>query len=101
MISTQESIIKARLSLQRALLGEVPPALRAVVFSMKELTIASRFYFDGPISQEDDESVSCVETEVLADYDQEYTIAVRCIRLDFPLPIYDDGVWVYHRREKL
>lgn len=99
MKSTKESIIEARLSLQRALLGEVPPALRAVVFSMNDLMLDIRFYFDGPISQEDEESISCVESEVLADYGEEYTITAQCIRLDFPSQINDDGVWVFNRRE--
>lgn len=99
MTPKQESIIKARLSLQRALLGEVSQTLRAVVFSMSGLILDGRFYFDGPISQEDEESASCVESEVLADYDQEYMITMRCVRIDFPSPINDDGVWVYKRRE--
>jgi hypothetical protein len=100
MISNQELIIGVRLSLQRALLGEVSSNLRAVVFSITDLTIDARFYFDGPISQEDEESTSCVETEVLADYDQEYTVTARCIRLDFPAPISDNGIWIYLRRER-
>jgi hypothetical protein len=98
-MNTQESIIKARLSIQRALLGEVFPDLRAVVFSMSDLTLDIRFYSDGPISPDDEESVSCVESEILADYEEEYTITARCIRLDSPSPINDGGVWVYKRRE--
>lgn len=99
MIYDQKPIVKTRLSLQRALLGEVSPNLRAVVFSMTGLVIDARFYFDGPISQEDEETVSCVETEVLADYEPGYTVTAHCIRLDFPAPINDDGVWVYLRQE--
>jgi hypothetical protein len=70
------------------------------VFSITDLAIDICFYFDGPISQEDKESASCVETEVLADYDPGYRVTVRCIRLDSPSPIDDDGVWVYLRRER-
>lgn len=94
-------IIDARLSLQRALLGEVSPQLRAVVFSIIDRTIDVRFYFDGVISENDKESASCVETEILADYDPEDSVTVRCIRLDFPDPINDGGTWVYQRREAI
>ncbi len=99
MISNKDPVIKARLSLQRALLGEVSSNLRAVVFSITGLIITVRFYFDGPVSQEDEESASYVETEVLADYEPEYTVTAQCIRSDFPSSINDDGLWVYLRRE--
>lgn len=99
MKNSHDAIIKARLSLQRALLGEIPPALRACIFSIYNLNIDIRFYFDGAISEKDEESISCVESEVLADYDPEYVISARCIRLDTPAIINDDGIWVYSRRE--
>lgn len=88
-----------RLSIQRALLGEVSVLLRAVVFSIKDKNIDIRFYLDGLLNEKDKESVSCVETEIIADYEEDYAIAVSCIRLDFPQPINDDGIWVYQRRE--
>jgi hypothetical protein len=92
-------ILKARLSLQRALLGEVPPSLRAVVLSIKSHCLEGRFYFDGPIYEEEEEMVSCVESEVIADYDEGVEIKMHCNRLDFPSPIDDDGVWVFKRKE--
>ncbi|MDZ4057180.1 MAG: hypothetical protein U1E13_03800 [Methylophilaceae bacterium] len=95
----QNLVIAARLSIQRALLGEISPQLRAVVFSIVGRDIDVRFYFDGLISEADAESASFVETEIIADYEAEDTVTVRCIRLDFPEPIEDDGVWVYQRRE--
>lgn len=101
MTGLQEAVIAARLSIQRALLGEVPAHLRAVVFSISGRDIDIRFYFDGQISEADTESASCVETEILADYEAEDTVSVQCIRLDFPDPIGDDGIWVYQRREIL
>lgn len=95
----QKIVIAARLSIQRALLGEVSPQLRAVVFSIAEQELKIRFYFDGLISDINTESASCVETEVLADYEAEDTVVVQCIRLDSPESIDDQGVWVYQRRE--
>ncbi len=99
MDKLQKQVIDARLSIQRALLGEISPQLRAVVFSIAERDIDVRFYFDGVISDEDIESASCVETEIIADYEAEDVVTVRCIRLDTPKTIADGGVWVYHRRE--
>lgn len=99
MTPTQQAIIDARLSIQRALLGAVSAKLRAVVFSIEGRHIDVRFYFDGLIEEADDESASCVETEILADYESEDTVTVKRIRIDSPSLICDDGVWVYHRRE--
>lgn len=92
-------LVVARLSIQRALLGEVSSQLRAVVFSIVGRDLDIRFYFDGFIREEDAESVSCVEAEVIADSEPEDTVTVHCIRLDAPEPINDNGVWVYRRRE--
>ena len=99
MEALQNLVIAARLSIQRALLGEIFPQLRAVVFTIAEHDIDIRFYVDGLINETDAESASCVETEVIADYEPEDTITTRCIRLDYPEPINDDGIWVYQRRE--
>ncbi|MBU2714287.1 hypothetical protein [Zooshikella harenae] len=94
-----ENINLVKLSIQRALLGEVSSFLRAVVFSINNKDIEIRFYFDGVINEEDRESASCVETEVIADYDEDYSINANCLRVDACDPINDRGVWVYKRRE--
>lgn len=99
MNSVQDQVIAARLSIQRALLGEVFPNLRAVVFSITDRDIDIRFYIDGFISEDDAESASRVETEIIADYEVEDTVIVRCIRLDAPRLIDDSGVWVFQRHE--
>lgn len=99
MCSIDNAIVMARLSIQRALLGEVSGRLRAVIFSVSELFLNIRFYFDGEIGEDDFESASCVETEVLADYEKNWTVIVKCLRLDASETILDDGVWVFRRRE--
>lgn len=99
MIISNNAVIAARLSIQRALLGEISPQLRAVVFSIDGRDIDVRFYFDGLINESDIESASIVETEILADYESDDSVTVRCVRLDAPTPIDDGGVWVYRRRE--
>lgn len=97
--SIQDVLIAARLSIQRALLGEVSAKLRAVVFSITDRNLDVRFYFDGAIGESETEAASRVETEILADYKLEDTVVVRCISLGAPEPIMDDGVWVYLRSE--
>ncbi|WP_418646899.1 hypothetical protein ACNQFN_15125 [Thauera butanivorans] len=99
MVSGQR-VVEARLSIQRALLGEVSPHLRAVVLSVDCKKIDVHFYFDGDVSEEDEESVSCIETEILADFEPDFSICAEVIRLDYPLPISDDGFWVYQRKER-
>jgi hypothetical protein len=94
-----DRVIRARLSAQRALLGEVSPALRAVVLSVEQAAVEVRCYFDGAVGSDDEESMSYVETEMLADCGPGETVTARCIRLDAPMPISDGGVWVYSRRE--
>ena len=94
-----DNVIQARLSAQQAFLGEVPPALRAAVLSVSSEEIELRCYVDGPIHPDDAESVSLVETHVMADFEPDQSVSARCIRLDAPEPVADDGVWVYSRRE--
>lgn len=87
------------LSIQKALLGEIPPSLRAVTVSWNETDLKFFCYFDGPISEEDKESMSCVETELIADLPEDNNISYDVIRIDAPQRIEAEGVWVYARRE--
>lgn len=66
-MNERDPVIRARLSAQRAFLGEVPPAMRAAVLSVTGSGIGVRCYFDGPIHPADAESVSFAETEMMAD----------------------------------
>jgi len=100
MRASDNAVVMARLSIQRALLGEISEKLRAVIFSVSESLLEIRFYFDGDIDEDDAESASCVESEVLADYEEDYTVSARCFRRDFPEIIVDDGLWVFKRRER-
>lgn len=99
MSDIDNPVVGARLSIQRALLGEVSDKLRAVTFSVSDVCLEIKFYFDGEVGEDDLESASCVETEVLADYEEGYKVSVRCLRVDLPTSIEDCGVWVFRRRE--
>lgn len=99
MTDEQERLVNAKLSAQRALLGEVPPALRAVLLTVHVSSIEARCYFDGPIHPDDAESMSCAETEMIADYAPDVEVTFECIRRDAPQPIGDAGIWIFARRE--
>lgn len=94
-----DAVIFAKASLQRALLGYVLDNVRAIVFSFGKGSLSIRFYIDGEILEANIESSSCVETEVMADYDSTCGVSVECLRVDYPAPIEDQGVWVFNRQE--
>jgi hypothetical protein len=56
------------LSMQLALLGCVGPTLRLVACRWSECVIEARAVFDGEISEEDRETMSEVETELMAHF---------------------------------
>jgi hypothetical protein len=87
------------LSVQRALLGEVFPALRAVSVAFTETSLDLRFYVDGPADELDRESISIVETEVLADFDLGFRVHATVIELRQPALVPNDGERVFMRRE--
>lgn len=66
--------ISALLSLQSALLGEVTEKMRAVMVSLGEKEIKFRVVFSGNPSSDDEERVSIIETEVIADFYEEITV---------------------------
>jgi hypothetical protein len=74
------------LSLSRALLGEVTASLRAVQFELSERRLDIFCIFNGDISDDDRESMSCVETEVMADF-PDASVQVHYLRIDRPAPV--------------
>ena len=94
-----DAIVFARLSLQRALLGCVSANFRAVVFTREANFLHIRFYIGGEISENEYELSSFVEAEVLADYCSDCEVLAECLRVDYPAPIDDSGVWVFQRQE--
>jgi len=87
-------------SVVRALLGEIPFSLRKFTFEDKNSTIIIRAYFDGEISEDDEESMQCVGTEIIADFHHTHKIRVETIRYDVPLPLNNvPGIAVYQRKE--
>lgn len=87
------------LSLQRALLGEVFPSLRAVTVEWSDSVVKFFAYVDGPLAEEDAESLSCVSAEVAADFWSGVAIEYEVIRADLPTRVEDARTRVFHRRE--
>ena len=73
--------ISLQLSLQRALLGEITPNIRGITCACNESVIVVRCYFAGEITEEDEDSMDCVATEVISDF-PEYAIDLQCIAID-------------------
>ena len=88
------------LSVQFALLGEVTPNIRGITCGWDKSTIMLNFYFDGKFTEEEQESMECVATEVIASI-PDFKINVECQRIDGPksLTPYKLSEWVYLRKE--
>ncbi len=84
--------------MNRALWGEVAPALRKASVKWDDNSVDLYFYYDGQISEEDRESAECVATEFIASY-PEYELNVHILRWDYPKQIPNEGELVYCRRE--
>ncbi|GGP17728.1 hypothetical protein GCM10010970_01210 [Silvimonas iriomotensis] len=89
-----------RLSLQRALLGNITPNIRAITGHIEVGKIRLGFYFHGVIDDDSRENASIVETEVIADFDESFHVDTLVQRVDFPevMEIGDD-LLVYLRKE--
>jgi len=87
------------LHLQVALLGMVPPNLRAVTLGWSHNGIEGKFYFDGPVSSVEQELVSEVETEVIAGF-PDHAVEFSSVRFDAPDKPPILKAWVYYRQEE-
>lgn len=88
------------LAIWKALLGQITPNMRAIYIDWDEEVIRLYFFFDGDITEEEREDISCIETEVISQIpDSMYEL--HCIRLDCPKPIVCSGSCVYKRKEAM
>jgi len=86
-------------SLQRAMLGEIFPALRAVTVEWSQRKVRFFAYVDGPLKEADAESLSCISAELAADFWPGVDIEYQVVRSDLPAKIDDTRARVFHRRE--
>ncbi|WP_241597610.1 hypothetical protein [Rosenbergiella epipactidis] len=89
-----------KLSIQRALLGNITHNVRAIVAELKQDDIQLFFYYDDEVQENDEETASEIGTEIIADFGDNCNIDVNVRRLDYPEPInHTNGVCVYLRKE--
>ncbi len=84
--------------MNRALWREVSSSLRAARIKWDNKKIYLFFFYEGEISEEDQDSAESAATEVMSDF-PDYEFEVAILRLDYPLPIPSEGELVYMRRE--
>lgn len=89
------------LDLQNALLGEVSEQLRAVTVSFEESTVHFDAFFYREVGEEDLESMSVVETGVMAMLPASQTITHSVHTLDSDKPLPTDHLCVFARRPRL
>ena len=100
--SPRERSISLRLSVQRALLGEVFDALRAVTVREEGEKIVLTFYTLVELDDDDINSARCVGTEVAADFYPPTWVDEQFVVLPFPQRLPDDGgIHVYGKRPPL
>ncbi|MDN0117881.1 hypothetical protein QVN83_02675 [Yersinia frederiksenii] len=89
-----------KLSIQRALLGNITHNVRAIIAELRQNDIQLFFYYDGEIQESDKETASEIESEIIADFDDNCNIDLNIRRLDYPKLInHVNGICVYLRKE--
>lgn len=83
MTELWELRVRLLLSIQRALLGEVTPNIRAVTATIDERIITLRWIIDGEIADDLESDLSAAGAEVGADFDS-HQIAQEFLRCDAP-----------------
>jgi len=86
MADLWELRVRLLLSIQRALLGEVTPNIRAVTAAIDDNTITLRWIIDGAIAPGLENDLSVAGAEVGADFNS-HQIAQEFLRCDAPRPM--------------
>lgn len=89
-------------TIQRGMLGNITPNLRAlyVVFE-HEKSFELIFYFDKPLSVDEEEFASLVDTDVISDFPSPYyKTGFATLVLPSPNKILNEGYCVYRCYEK-
>jgi hypothetical protein len=96
-----ELVASLKLSINRALWGEVIPSLREVVLKWQPEDDIARilFYHDGEINDAIEDHYSCIHTEVEADFVTEPRIDFKILRCDYPNPLPKEKYVIFLRKE--
>jgi hypothetical protein len=86
--------------MQASLLDCVSRNVRGVTCGASGQNIIIKVFFDGPISEDDQETMDEMATEVASNFKTEL-VDLECIQIDAPIPYIGDGLelWAYRRKE--
>ena len=99
MDNNPEMLTTLKLSIQRALLGEVTQRLFSVTCGLKNKLIQIRAYVTGDVTPEDIERIQCIGSEVIADFPDGYSVEELCL----PVAIGEEMLdfWAFRRANEL
>ncbi len=89
------------LAIYGALLGAIPAHLRAITARWGETDIHFDCFYDGAITELDQETMEIVETEISSHYPVTHSVTHTRHRLDFPAAFPNWGRSIFHRQEDL
>ena len=99
VVDTFDPLLTLKLSIQRALLGEVTDRLIAVTCGIHGKTVQIRVYFSGEVTPNDIERVSFLGGEVIADFPEPYKIEETTLSADDGEPEMLD-FWAFIRAKQ-
>lgn len=96
---TQALRVNLLLSAQRALLGQIPPSLRAVSVDVDSRKVYFRCVFDGEPEEDEWELLSCAASKIIADFSDPFVIVEEYWRTPRPERMEHLRHLVYLRHE--
>lgn len=97
-MTSKNEILELRLSIQRALLGEITEKWAAVTCGLDDFKIRLHVYVWGTVTPDDIERAGVVGAYVIADFSEEYSIEEQCLPFDGAnLTVLD--FWAFMRAE--
>jgi hypothetical protein len=92
--------VDLKLSVQRALIGEVTANMAAVTCALRQNLIVLRCYCFGAPTEDDKERLSEVGSEVIADFPEPYKILEECVPFQPSRQLPEClGFWAFMRAE--
>ena len=100
-MNSAASVANLKLSLMRALLGNILPDLRQASIAADEdrRVVQLRFEFDGEPSEESREACSCAATEVISDFAEGWNVEEEYAACAFPAEMNPLSHIVFRRAE--
>ena len=97
-MDTFEPAVTLKLSIQRALLGEVTERLVSVRGGIKGHVVSARTYVKGLVQSDDVEALSNIAAGVIADFPDGHTVEETCLSADDGEPQMLD-IWAFMKKK--